>query len=275
MIDFSDAAALAELGNPWLRSDVPAMTEATYSHAYANEEPEHAAVVRQTLQAIIHEGVAAMYYQTKKLPLTHIQTGIITVLHHEGAPMKLDSLGRKFADEDVAHANGVAVGNVVLRSLGIINRQFKHYGLDPLMTFSDEKGVRRVALRQDVEIFDDTDLVPKKTERVISTDAELNMRLSRSYLNMLSELRVRDVSGDADLGDDWRASAGCKGEDTELFYPEHNRTTREAKRICLTRCPAVVRDACLADAITRNESFGVWGGLTEPQRRQISRKRLT
>ena len=44
----------------------------------------------------------------------------------------------------------------------------------------------------------------------------------------------------------------------------------KAKAIC-ARCP--VRDACLAYALDTGEAFGVWGGLTEDERRAMLRQR--
>lgn len=65
----------------------------------------------------------------------------------------------------------------------------------------------------------------------------------------------------------WRWDALCAQVDPELFYPEPERaTTSQARRVCLA-CP--VRAECLADALERNERFGIWGGTSERERRGL------
>lgn len=67
--------------------------------------------------------------------------------------------------------------------------------------------------------------------------------------------------------DAWRWHALCAQVDPELFYPEPKRaTTNQARRVCML-CP--VRSECLADALARDERFGVWGGTSEKQRRKL------
>ena len=54
----------------------------------------------------------------------------------------------------------------------------------------------------------------------------------------------------------------------ELFFPEKGGTTTPAKQICRL-CP--VREACLEYALEQDERFGVWGGLSERERRRLRR----
>lgn len=69
---------------------------------------------------------------------------------------------------------------------------------------------------------------------------------------------------------EWFAYALCAQADPDAFYPEKGGTTREAKRICQV-CPA--RPECLEYALARNERFGIWGGLSERERRLLRRGR--
>lgn len=69
--------------------------------------------------------------------------------------------------------------------------------------------------------------------------------------------------------EEWRADALCQYTDPEAFFPEKGRSTAAAKRVC-TACP--VRAACLAFALERRERFGVWGGTSERERREILRR---
>ena len=68
----------------------------------------------------------------------------------------------------------------------------------------------------------------------------------------------------------WRQYARCLGADPELFYPSSEDTAAPAKSICAV-CP--VREPCLEHAITAREKQGVWGGLTEKERRRLIRHR--
>jgi WhiB family redox-sensing transcriptional regulator len=67
---------------------------------------------------------------------------------------------------------------------------------------------------------------------------------------------------------DWMLEARCLDADPEAFFPEKGGSTREAKRICAA-CP--VRDECLEYALENDERFGIWGGLSERERRRAKR----
>jgi WhiB family transcriptional regulator, redox-sensing transcriptional regulator len=66
----------------------------------------------------------------------------------------------------------------------------------------------------------------------------------------------------------WQEKALCAQTDPEAFFPEKGGSTREAKRICLG---CEVRDACLDYALAHDERFGIWGGLSERERRRLKR----
>lgn len=65
---------------------------------------------------------------------------------------------------------------------------------------------------------------------------------------------------------DWTLQALCAQVDPEIFFPEKGGSAHAAKKIC-DRCE--VRDQCLAEALDRGESFGIWGGLSERERRRL------
>ena len=69
----------------------------------------------------------------------------------------------------------------------------------------------------------------------------------------------------------WQARANCMGVDPELFFPERGSSTREAKEVCRG---CVVRMECLEFAIANSEKFGIWGGMSERERRRVRRARL-
>jgi WhiB family transcriptional regulator, redox-sensing transcriptional regulator len=68
----------------------------------------------------------------------------------------------------------------------------------------------------------------------------------------------------------WRQHASCRGLDPDIFYPPSDEEAEEAKSVC-GECP--VRQLCLEHALANRERDGVWGGLTERERRRIIRQR--
>lgn len=79
---------------------------------------------------------------------------------------------------------------------------------------------------------------------------------------------TRQLSGTR--GDDWRDRAACPDYDPELWFPHPGQddVAEQAKAIC-RRCPVV--DDCLRWALDTGQSYGVWGGLDEQQRRHARR----
>ncbi len=72
----------------------------------------------------------------------------------------------------------------------------------------------------------------------------------------------------------WRHYAACQGKDPELFFPigtsgPATRQLDEAKRIC-AGCP--VQSLCLEWAVLARIDYGVWGGLSEDERRCRKRR---
>ncbi len=76
-----------------------------------------------------------------------------------------------------------------------------------------------------------------------------------------------DPVEDALMG--WQERALCAQTDPEAFFPEKGGSTREAKRVC-TGCE--VRAECLEYALEHDERFGIWGGLSERERRKLKRR---
>ena len=74
-------------------------------------------------------------------------------------------------------------------------------------------------------------------------------------------------------GDDntlaWQSEALCAQTDPEAFFPEKGGSTREAKRVCIG---CEVKAECLEYALANDERFGIWGGLSERERRKVKRR---
>ena len=87
-------------------------------------------------------------------------------------------------------------------------------------------------------------------------------------LPRVEAFEMLEIVEDADE-DDWQNRALCAETDPEAFFPEKGGSTREAKRIC-TGCE--VRAQCLEYALAHDERFGIWGGLSERERRRLKRR---
>lgn len=68
---------------------------------------------------------------------------------------------------------------------------------------------------------------------------------------------------------EWQEDALCAQTDPELFFPEKGGSTREAKAVCFS---CEVRSECLGYALENNERFGIWGGLSERERRKLKKR---
>jgi WhiB family redox-sensing transcriptional regulator len=81
----------------------------------------------------------------------------------------------------------------------------------------------------------------------------------------------RDRSPAAHTDSDWGSLRACRMEDAELFFPvgdgkEARKQEAKAKAVC-RRCP--VGERCLEWALESKQDFGVWGGLSEKERRRL------
>ncbi len=75
---------------------------------------------------------------------------------------------------------------------------------------------------------------------------------------------------------DWRHEAACLEHDPEVFFPSGAtgpawQELEQAKAICR---PCPVRLHCLQWALDTGQEAGVWGGLSENERRRCSRRRM-
>lgn len=96
----------------------------------------------------------------------------------------------------------------------------------------------------------------------------------RSHTVEWGEHPLEELGVLAELFDDaeeqeWQERALCAQTDPEAFFPEKGGSTREAKRIC-QGCD--VRAECLEYALAHDERFGIWGGLSERERRKLKKR---
>ena len=101
--------------------------------------------------------------------------------------------------------------------------------------------------------------------RIATGSAHLDFA-ARAQLSVVPDaIDLTTMPGDEDQ---WQERALCAQTDPEAFFPEKGGSTREAKRICLG---CEVKDSCLDYALANDERFGIWGGLSERERRRLKR----
>jgi len=86
------------------------------------------------------------------------------------------------------------------------------------------------------------------------------------------ELGVPGVRRPAPADDDalaWQTDSLCAQTDPEAFFPEKGGSTRDAKKICQS-CEVAAQ--CLEYALKNDERFGIWGGLSERERRKLRKR---
>ncbi len=107
------------------------------------------------------------------------------------------------------------------------------------------------------------------TQWLLKKDAEERQRiLQEAQRQKGSQKDIGFILGKIKLA--WQSMANCMGVDPELFFPERGASTREAKAVCRA---CVVRGDCTEYALANGEKFGIWGGLSERERRKVLRAR--
>ena len=111
------------------------------------------------------------------------------------------------------------------------------------------------------------DEAPKHRQHALTNDA-LHRPVADDWFIDPVDLGVPGVRREAEVESvlSWQADALCAETDPEAFFPEKGGSTRDAKRIC-SSCE--VRAECLEYALENDERFGIWGGLSERERRKL------
>jgi WhiB family redox-sensing transcriptional regulator len=81
-------------------------------------------------------------------------------------------------------------------------------------------------------------------------------------VDVLAELAIKGLAPQGE----WVLESLCAQVDDEIFFPEKGGSTAAAKSVC-RRCPVAAE--CLEYALANNERFGIWGGLSERERRHL------
>ena len=118
------------------------------------------------------------------------------------------------------------------------------------------------ALRFEDRMHGSVDSAPHTT-----TDPAAGEVVARPSLSLVPD-RIELAPESFEDDDQWQERGLCAQTDPEAFFPEKGGSTREAKRIC-QGCE--VKDRCLEYALANDERFGIWGGLSERERRRLKR----
>lgn len=88
-------------------------------------------------------------------------------------------------------------------------------------------------------------------------------------IDRLPDVDLGGLPADPTPPDFWQDRAACFGIEPDVFFPITENEAGPALAFCRT-CP--IREECLAWALKNAERFGVWGGMTEQQRRRLQRR---
>jgi WhiB family redox-sensing transcriptional regulator len=105
----------------------------------------------------------------------------------------------------------------------------------------------------------------KARRRTICRNSKNSKKITSRSRSCRASCRTFDPADEQD----WQERALCAQTDPEAFFPEKGGSTREAKRICLG---CEVRSECLEYALQHDERFGIWGGLSERERRKLKKR---
>jgi|APGre2960657444_1045066.scaffolds.fasta_scaffold26376_2 WhiB family redox-sensing transcriptional regulator len=114
-----------------------------------------------------------------------------------------------------------------------------------------------------------SDLTKESYTRVILLSCLLAVSKTLRGLAMAQSLPMPGEANNDSVELGWQERALCAETDPEAFFPEKGGSTREAKRVCLS---CEVRTECLEYALAHDERFGIWGGLSERERRRLKRR---
>jgi WhiB family redox-sensing transcriptional regulator len=95
-------------------------------------------------------------------------------------------------------------------------------------------------------------------------------RVEEGHMHELYVIDGMLDEGEAEEGAlSWQERSLCAQTDPEAFFPEKGGSTREAKKVCVG---CEVRSECLEYALANDERFGIWGGLSERERRKLKKR---
>jgi WhiB family redox-sensing transcriptional regulator len=164
-------------------------------------------------------------------------------------------------------------------------------------TISGDQPISAPALREALgqlaghQLLEDSDVLSRyrtiqqhkaeKHQTSIKADSELDHGSAVSVIGKYSEYDKSDVrlamalKMISEVTPEWQSYANCLGggvyeDGNNRFYPERGASTKHAKEVCKA---CVVREDCLEYSLDKPEKIGIWGGLSERERRRLRKAR--
>lgn len=127
-----------------------------------------------------------------------------------------------------------------------------------------------------------TNSITEQIEKILKLTIKMQNTLKKTLIHAfltISGIYITHIGKDGDFMSnsfDWRTTAACRDKDPELFFPIGSASTavqqlEEAKAVCRS---CNVASECLKCALETNQDYGVWGGLSEDERRTLKRRAL-
>ena len=189
---------------------------------------------------------------------------------------------KSFVDRD-ARFNAISIDQILAQIDLLCSEQIASWARGfvtgtPVQKLANESGVPRRQVEEGLKEAREVIIAAAKTTLDVS-NASRTEEQSMSPAVEIVPPRYNEpqpqVNEQNDYQEDaWRAKASCASKDPETFFPSDSKPTnpavKAAKKIC-GLCE--VRGQCLTYALENNETFGIWGGLTEGERRNAKRSR--
>ncbi|MDS2174030.1 WhiB family transcriptional regulator [Nesterenkonia sp. CL21] len=103
----------------------------------------------------------------------------------------------------------------------------------------------------------------RRTDR----EPEVEAPRTETWIGLPSLIPAEQIEGELA----WQVDALCAQTDPEAFFPEKGGSTRDAKKVCAA---CHVKQECLDYALANDERFGIWGGLSERERRKLRKRAI-
>lgn len=106
-----------------------------------------------------------------------------------------------------------------------------------------------------------------ETSRPTTAEPRSAESATTTWLGLPALVPTEEIEGELA----WQVDALCAQTDPEAFFPEKGGSTRDAKKVCGA---CTVKQECLDYALGNDERFGIWGGLSERERRKLRKRAL-
>ncbi|GAB3192622.1 WhiB family transcriptional regulator [Nesterenkonia suensis] len=133
------------------------------------------------------------------------------------------------------------------------------------LTAHEEAEKQAESSRRSAEEVEPPVALSEAPSRRTESEPEAQPARSETWLGLPSLIPAEQIEGELA----WQVDALCAQTDPEAFFPEKGGSTRDAKKVCAA---CNVKQECLDYALANDERFGIWGGLSERERRKLRKR---